>query len=65
MVNKDSDYYININNQSYKFIDEWIQFVSCNKKKQKQKKYKHNLLITGPCGIGKTIYTHYLLKKYK
>lgn len=58
------DYYININNQSYKYIEQWIQFITYNKKKNKNETYKKNLLITGPCGIGKTIYVHYLLKKY-
>ena len=60
----ENDYHINTNNQSYKYIEQWIQFITYNKKKNKNETYKKNLLITGPCGIGKTIYMHYLLKKY-
>lgn len=60
-----NDYYININNQSYKYIEQWIQYVTYNKKKNKKEAYKQNLLITGSCGIGKTIYLNYLLQKYE
>ena len=32
------NYYININNQSYKYIENWINYVKFNKKKKKSKK---------------------------
>ena len=59
----ENDFYININNHSYKYIDQWVQYITYNKKKNKSETYKKNLLITGPCGIGKTTYLNYLLKK--
>ena len=58
-------YYINLNSQSYKYIDNWLYFVQFNKKKKKNEQYKQNLLITGPCGIGKSTYLNILLEKYK
>tara|TARA_B110000208_G_scaffold130098_1_gene157843 strand:+ start:1222 stop:2670 length:1449 start_codon:yes stop_codon:yes gene_type:complete len=60
----ENEYYININNQSYKYIEQWIQYITVHKMKNKNETYKSNLLITGPCGIGKTTYLHYLLKKH-
>ena len=30
----ENDYHINTNNQSYKYLEQWIQFITYNKKKK-------------------------------
>ena len=32
----ENDYYININNQSYKYIEQWIQYITVHKIKNKR-----------------------------
>ena len=53
------------NKYSYKYIDEWIQFALYDKKKNSKTEYKRSLLITGPCGIGKSTCLYSVLNKYK
>ena len=39
---------------SYTYIDQWVQFIKYNKQINPSVDYKKSILITGPCGIGKT-----------
>jgi len=55
---------INKTKLSYKFIDQWIQFIKYNKKTDPTKEYKRSLLILGPSGIGKSKCLYEILLSY-
>lgn len=49
---------------SYTFIDQWIQFIKYDTQTNPKHTYKRSLLITGPCGIGKSTCLYEVLHSY-
>ena len=52
------------NKFSHIFIDRWVQFITHNKETDPSQTYKPSLLLTGPCGIGKTKCLYEILHSY-